>query len=132
MCHQEQEKHTLFPFGFSKTQKHNCCVCTVHSLAAPHFLLWCRFFYSGARRRDTHHSTGLAPNMPNHFLYHWGVGGGSCVCPHGQNLYLPWVIFAREIQWCSPFQPRTHRYLATVTRKSPGGDRKRRKTSSER
>ena len=38
MCHQEQEKHTLFPFGFSKTQKHNCCVCTVHSLAA---------FYSG-------------------------------------------------------------------------------------
>ena len=21
MCHQEQEKHTLFPFGFSKTQK---------------------------------------------------------------------------------------------------------------
>ena len=37
------------------------------------------------------------------FFITGGVAGGSCVCPHGQNLYLLWVFLGRGIRFCNPF-----------------------------
>ena len=81
-CVNKNKKNTLYlDFDSQKHKNTNAvCVCVLAGRSAHFYsgviallLLWRRPTEADVSK---HHSTGLAPNMPNHLLYHWGWVGG--------------------------------------------------------